>query len=390
MNMRVDIVSKKTGRVLLSSLFDSPPEGLTRRDCQKVIGVLGGLKTKLESITGRNTVRITLDDYPSSVFWYLVLFRPVVFDSADPWFGGRPWSIFEMLEKPKYALKLKEMNLGVIFDPDRNWLTLFWDEARKGILDGIEKTPTWRNILRKQEKRLGHPPTDAWWKLCARNHSFTVPNWRIAKQGYLRGVLWHRPGASYDDIIVFNLAGIDIPRLDDRGKISLPVAKRANFTHFYTKDKREFVGVRKQLNPRRRTQEEKSESAKRLRARREKRKEELAAWTKASRAIADIQKIMGMGVTGRPALFTRNDQVIRQYEQLVNAFIKDELRVKPLMNAFTKDEPHVKPEDKKYWEKIENKLDIVERCLQDPRVPREFSMWLNWRERGAHVISEDS
>ena len=375
MNIRVDIISKKTGRVLLSSLFDTPPDGLSRRECQKAITALRRMKEKLEGIVGQGTVRMTLDDYPSSVFWFLVLFRPVIFDSDDPLFGDRQWSIYELLETPSYAVKLKEMNLGVVYDPDRNWLTLVWDEARKGVLEGIENSPTWRKILKKQEKKLGYWPTDEWWKLCARNHSFVVPNWRVSKQGYLRGVLWHRPNTNYDDVIVFDLAGIDMPSMSEHGEIELPVAKRADFTHFYTDDKREFNLVQQQLQPRRWTKAQKSKAAARSKQQREKRKAEKAAWIKASHAIADIQKAMGGGTPGRRAMFMSGARAVEEFEDLANKFSRALLRITPDSDLA--------------WALIEKHLDTIEECLHDPSVPKEFSVWLQWRGKGKNITPED-
>lgn len=375
MNVRVDFVSAKTGRVLLSSLFDTPPEGLTRRECQRIITILRRTKEKIESVVGQGTVRLTIDDYASSVFWYLVLFRPIVFDSEDPWFGGKPWSVFEMLEDPKRAFKLKEMDLGVVYDPDRNWLSLIWTEARKGIMEDLDSTPTWRKILREQEKKLGYWPTDEWWKLCARNHSFVVPNWRVARQGYLRGVLWHRPNINYDDVVVFDLAGVDLPVTNDFGDAELPVAKRANFTHFYTEDKREFNAIRSIARPRTWSREQKSKMAIRSKQQREKKKEEKAAWIDASYAIADIQKAMGGGTPGRRAMFMSATQAVEQFEELSNKFSKDLLRITP--------------GDDIAWALIESKLDFLEQCLQDPSVPQEMSIWLRWRDRGKDIVPEE-
>lgn len=375
MNIRIDFVSEKTGRVLLSSLFDTPPEGLTRRECQKAITALRQMKEKVEGIVGQGTVRMTLDDYPSSVFWYLVLFRPIIFDPDDPWFGKHRWSVFDILESPLFARKLKEMDLGVIYDPDRNWLTLVWDEARSGILDGIDNTPTWRNILKEQEKRLGHWPTDEWWKLCAQNHSFAVPGWKVARQGYLRGTLWHRPEADYSNVVVFDLAGVDVPHMSEHGEIELPVAKRANFVHFYTKDRREFSELQRRLQPRRWTKAQQSKAAARSKQQREKRKEERAAWIRASHAVADIIKAMGGGTPGRRSMFMSGERVIEEFNRLVHKFIRVELRITA--------------DDDVAWGLIEQKLGVIEKCLQDPSVPQEFSVWLKWKERGTHIVSEE-
>lgn len=371
MQARADFVSRSTGRVLLSALFDTPPEGLTRRDCQKIITVLRQTREKLEAVCGVGTVRLTLDDFATSVFWYLVFFRPVVFDPDDPWFGGDPWSLRELVDDPKRAVKLKEMDLGVVYDPERNWLTLIWDEALKGILDGIDTCPSWRHILQDVEKRTGHPATSEWWKLCARSHSFAVPSWRVAKHGYISGTLWHRPNISYDDIVVFDLNGIDIPELNDVGEPELLTAKRARFVNFYTDDKREFQALRRKLRPREWGAKQRTAAASRAAARRKAKKEKYASWIEASSAVYDILKVMRAGYYGRRALYLEGVEVRSRFEDLARKFNQGELQIRH--------------GDDKSWELVERHLDTIESCLDDACVPREFEMWLQWRKKGIAI-----
>lgn len=372
MHARADFVSRSTGRVLLSALFDTPPEGLSRRECQRIITVLRQTKEKLEAVCGAGTVRLTLDDYPTSVFWYLVLFRPIVFDPDDPWFGGGdPWSLRELLDDPVRAAKLKETDLGVVYDPDRNWLTLIWKEALTGVLDGIEMCPSWRKILKEVEKRTGHPPTQEWWKLCASNHSFVVPKWRVAKHGYLNGMLWHRPNVQYEDITVFDLRGIERPTVNEAGDPELPVAKRARFIHFYTDDKREFQQLRRRFRPRTWNVAQKTKAAVRSAARREAKKEKYAAWAEATTALYDIIKVMGAGYHGRRAIFLEGVEVKSRFEDLARKFNRAEVRIRY--------------NDELSWGLISQHCDIIERCLADDNVPGEFALWLQWREKGKAI-----
>lgn len=371
MQARVDFVSKTTGRVLLSSLFDTPPEGLTRRECQRIITVLRQTQERLDGICGAGTVRLTLDDYATSVFWYLVFFRPVVFDADDPWFGGDPWSLREMVEDTARANKLKEMNLGVVYDADRNWLTVIWKEALTGILDGMEMCPSWRKVLNDVEKRTGHPPTLEWWKTCAGNHSFVVPSWRVAKHGYLSATLWHRPNLDYNSITVFDLNGIDMLELNELGQPELPVAKRARFTYFYTDDKREFQSLRRRLKPRGWSEKQRSKAAARAAARREAKKEKYASWIEASSAIFDITKAMGAGYHGRRALYLEGVEARNRFEDLSRRYIQGDLKIQP--------------ENTVAWGLIEHRLDTIEDCLTDPVVPKEFAVWLQWRNKGEAI-----
>jgi len=371
MNARADFVSRSTGRVLLSALFDTPPDGLSRRECQRIITVLKNTKEKLEGICGTDTVRLSIDDYASSMFWYLVFLRPVVFDANDPWFKGDPWSIYEIIEDDTRSHKLKEMNLGVVYDADRNWLTLIWDEAIKGVLDDMEMCPSWKQVLKEQEKRTGQSVNTDWWKTCARSHSFALPTWRVAKHGYLRGVLWHRPKLSYDDIVVFDLNGIDLPFINDMGKVELPTAKKARFVHFYTDDKREFQALQKNLQPRKWKELHRSRSAARSYQRREARKEKNAEWIRASNAIYDIIKIVGGGYYGRRAMFLVGTEVRAKFNDLVRRFNAGELRILQ--------------HDVVSWGNINYALATLEECLRDERVPREFELWLQWRDNGALI-----
>jgi hypothetical protein len=373
MNLRVDFVSHSTGRVLLSALFDTPPSGLTRRDCQKCITIMRETREKLEQITGPGTVRLTLDDFATSVFWYLVFFRPVVFDAADPWFGGEPWSIMEFAEDPKRAAKLQEMDLGLVYDQERNWLTLIWNEALSGILDGIEMCPSWRQVLKDYEKRTGGVATTEWWKMCARNHSFAVSNWRVAKHGYLTGMLWHRPNINYEDIIVFDLNGIDMFEYNSMSGVSLPSAKRARFVNFYTDDKREFQAIKHQLHPRVWNQEHRSKTAAQTLQRREERKEKFTEWAEASEALYEITKTMGGGTPGRRAMFLEGVEVKDRFEALARLFNQGELRIQH--------------RDTVAWALVDQYLDIIESCLESPRIPREFHLWMQWREKGKAIYN---
>jgi len=373
MEIRVDLVSQTTGRVLLSSLFDSPPEGLTRADAVRAIQVLVEAKKKLESVFGEGLVRLSIADYNSSVFWYLVLFRAVVFAEDVALFAGRQWSVYELIQDPKRRAHLKKLSLGLVYDAPRNWLALVWPEAiRSGVLSDIDTTsPTWAQIL------ADNNATDlAWWKLCAESHSFIVPKWRLKRTGYLRQVLWFHQGIDYNDITVFDLAGIDLPRIDQQGHATLPAAVRGRYAHYYTEDRREFTDIRRR--------EERMLSAKakgtprRSRRRKVRREENTHAkrhWARASRLVCKMPTLLRSPkmFSGRYPTYLAGTKSDEYYSAAADALINGNLRDPTLIR----------------WDKVDDYLDELEGLLVDVHVPEEFSKWLNWRKSGEGVIEEE-
>lgn len=371
MNMRVDIVSETTGRVLLSSLFDASPDGLTRKQCQQVIKVMAKTKRILEGVFGDGAVRISLDDYGSSVFWYLVLLRGINFDPKDPKLGKRTWSAYEMLLHPKLQHRLQQTDLGLVYDKEQDWLVLIWPEAVDGILKDFENCPSWYKILREQEQRTGEKPTHDFWKTCAASHSFIIPAWRLQKLGYLSKVLWHRVGIGYNDISVLDLAGIDIPKLDQQGKAVLPTAKRANFAHFYTDDQREFKTLKNRFmrdkhkrEPRWNAVDDKRKLNQKLK--RQRQKEERKNWELASRIISQLSTLLGNAQKGKHRYYISGKDAESMFRGAVSS---------SRMSGQESD-----------WIKIERLLDDLENLLGDEHVPTEFTVWLKWRQKGAEAL----
>jgi hypothetical protein len=372
MEMRVDIVSETTGRVVLSSLFDTPPDGLTRADTVKALQVLIKTKRDLEAVFGEGLVRLSVADYASSVFWYLVLFRAVTFSDENPFFAGRPWSVYEIIQDPKRCRQLKKLNLGLVYDPLRNWLVLVWPEAlERGILSNLD-SPTWKKVLEDN-----NAATTDWWKLCAEAHSFVVPRWRLTRIGYIRNMLWFHQGIDYKNITAFDLAGIDLPRVDQQGHATLPTAIRANYAHYYTEDPREFTELRKR--------EEKKLAGKlaaaprRVGRRKAKREEDAHAkrhWARATRLVCKLPTLLGSPVLveGRYPKYLSGARSDALYLGSVNARINNQLRRL----------------DRIKWDKVEDHLDELEGLLPDNWVPDEFEKWLNWRDGGRVITREVS
>lgn len=223
MRTALDFVSKTTGRIHLKAAFDTAPEGLTREDAKLICKKMRRFQKELQKDIGLNhKIELTLDSYEGSVFWYLVLFRPVLFGRSDPIFGGkRTWSVYEIIEAGN-ADSLGKTDLGVIYDQDR--LILIWPEAYGGILDGIEKCPSWKRIIKKKDR--------SFWKKCADSFSFTIPRWQLRQENLLHD-FWQRQGhrLRYDDVSVMSLNGVEVPSKVGR----LPVAKKVKFAWFYDK-----------------------------------------------------------------------------------------------------------------------------------------------------------
>jgi len=377
MQIRVDIVSQTTGRILLSSLLDAPSDGISRKDGWEVVKIMRRTQKQLEKKFGEGMVRLSLDSYEGTVFWYLVLFRSIVFDNDHRTLGGRQWSVYEMLKEESNAKILEMTNLGIVIDRENMWLALDWKEARKGILADIDRCPTWKSILAKQQRRLNRAGItekvdDDYWKRCARSYSYTIPQWQLEKMGYIRNKMWHHGTGKYDDLIVLDMTGVDVPQLDDSVKsAALPVAKRVQFAHFYTEDPREYRAVHKLIQKENKDADPRArlKNIQRVHKQRNKRKvrsdleEDKTSWFDASRVIAGLPKILGSGLScGR-------------YRQLYSGKQSDQL-YKLMLDAYMNGEIIESNINKKL---LGHKLIMLKNLLaRDSNVPREFEKWINW------------
>lgn len=238
-----DFTSKTTGRVHLKSMLDTAPEGLTRDKARLLCRMLRRFQKDLQKHLGPDhRVKLTIDSYEGSVFWYIVLFRPVLFGRTDPVFGSRrTWSVYEIIKAGK-GDSLGKTDLGIIHDEDR--LLLIWPEARGGILSGMEDCPSWKRIMKGKKHYLSYM------KQCADSFSFTIPRWQLKRENLMMN-LWQRQGhrLTYFDVTALRLDGIDVP--SKVGK--LPVARRVKFSWFYDPTqktrapiRRKFVDARQQ------------------------------------------------------------------------------------------------------------------------------------------------
>lgn len=226
MRTAIDFVSETTGRIHLQSVLDMAPEGLSRKEARLICEKMHRFQRELQCDMGPGRkVRLTIDSYEGSVFWYLVLFRPVLFRKDDPLFGSRNWSVYEIINSA-HADSLGKTDLGLYYDNER--LVLIWPEAFKGILTGFEDCPSWKKIVRGKAPHF--------WKNYADSFSFTIPTWQLKRENFMQNI-WQRQGhrLKYRDITVLGLNGIEVPSKTGQ----LPVAKRARFAWFYTKPRGE-------------------------------------------------------------------------------------------------------------------------------------------------------
>ena len=384
MQARVDIVSPVTGRILLSSSLDAPSDGLSRKENWKVVRTLRRAQKQLEKEFGEGHVRLTLDSYEGTVFWFLVLLRPITFDARHPELGNGSWSIYELLRKKSTAKYLDMTDLGLVVDRENMWLAMDWREARRGIMQDFEECPSWDAILRKQQRRLDRAGIaekvgDVYWKQCARSFSHTVSAWQLEKMSYLKEKMWHFGKVTHDDLIVLDLAGVDIPQLDISvtENIEFPVAKRASFAHFYTDDPREYRAVQR-MATREKRQADPQASMRDVRRKviqRERRKmrTELGgkqAWYDASRLIAKLPRLLGKGMKGGGyQKFLSGKRSDELYSAMVDAYMNGEL-----VDINRRD--------------LEIQLGALENLLEDETVPKEFTKWLNWKNKMEGVRKE--
>jgi len=391
MEMHIDFVNPETGRVLLYIKLDAPvhltPKPITRRSCQKILSTLRKTLVKLQQEFGAGSVRLTIDSQEAAIFWYLLFFRPITFDPEDPWFGGRSWNVYQLLADERYAYKIKEMDLGLVYDADHNWLIVMCKEAEAGVLADLDMHPSWKRLRNDYAKRTGMEAPPDWWKYCAHLHSFTVPKWRVYRERIMKRALWHRPDHHADDVIVFDLAGIDTaglinahaiannaPGMENAKALGCDriVPKHARFVHFYTEDPQAFKHVQqfKKKVPQR-SPAYKMKATIAAEKRREEKKIKFVHWVRASSAVLSLAKLFRCGQRGTPALYLSGERGLQIFhltaqKQHSGNFIID-------------------PDNKYFWFKVNRELDTLEECLRDNSVPQELAIWLKWRRFGADV-----
>lgn len=385
MHARFDFSSRTTGRTWLKSMFDTPSDGFSAKLALKIRRKLSKTARELENMISEElgtpmSVRLTLDGYESSVFWYLVMFRPF-FVERDPILGPTKWNVYELMQDKAKRHVLKRLDWGVFWDEENNWLVLLWEEALNGgVLEKLRECPSWDQILKKEEKRLGRRLDWRWWKKCAESSPHVIPEWKLKDMRYMGTQLWHRPGAKYSDITVLNTAGIEVPKFQVGRKISavLPEAKRAHFAHHYVdeEEKRTYMASIVQFEKRDlRIKRKKATGASdamvnqtRNRRRRERRERPTQVpGGRIARAVTQVTSALGRSFRkGRPPKQMRPEEMELRFESSVDSYLNGD---------------YAKPN----WHAVERNLDDIEEVLQDnPDIPelRIARRWLLWRNEG--------
>jgi len=382
MRTSLDFVSEKTGRTLLRAALDAAPEGLTRKDTWEIAKILRQTQKDLEKVFGR-PVRLSLDGWEGTVFWYLVLFRPVVFDDRHPEYGGKKWSLYELLKTEKSAADLKMTDLGVFLDRENMWVVLYWPEAANGICADLDSCPSWRKVIGEERNRTGNEPDSNFMAQCARSFSYVVPTWYLSKTKYQKKIFF-KDRAKAQDFIVLDIEGIDVPRLSVNGGIAeLPVAKNARFAHFYVDNEREYRAIvkleKEELKRERKDGRRVVQSARRRDAQKALREqkqtaemEEKKVLHQISRAIFGIPRMLGgTNPMGRSEKFLSLKRSEDLFMTLVTAFINGEY-------------PNPK------WNRLQTQVDRIENllALEDPHVPEGFRKWTWWKNKAERVRME--
>lgn len=380
MYARFDFVSPETGRVLLSTLLDAPPDQLDQKKVGSMLAELSKTKRRLESIFGVGQVRVSLESYESSVFWYLVLFRPIQFSDKHPKFAGRKYSVYDVLRSGS-GIELQKTDLGLAYDRENNWLSLLWNEAMApgGICAGMEACPSWEGILNAYKKRVGKDAPLEWWRHCAECHSWIVPEWRLHKMRYQMNKLWFRTDLTYDRLTVIDLTGIEIVRLEGEGKgllneAKLLTARRVRYAHHYTtSDKREFLAMRKRERELRRLAKVSEERAARqeevLRLREQginiagRPRKARDNWHMAGRIVGQLCAIFRVGKAGRYPFHMKGEDAAARYRKVVDKYLNGQL-----LSGATQ------------TRRVQQLLDELEKLLSDPSIPGQFTRWLRLRE----------
>jgi len=374
MYARFDFVSPTTGRVLLSTLLDSPPDALDGKKVVSMLAELGRTKKALESLFGKGQVRLSLESYESSVFWYLVLFRPIHFSNRHPKFCGRRLSVYDVLLDGG-GTDLQKTNLGVVYDRENGWLSLLWDEAfaEEGVCAGIETCPSWAAILAEYKKRMGVDAPREWQKQVAQHHSWVIDEWRLHKMAYKTEKLWFRPNVLYDHITVLNLVGLEVIRLEGIGKgllneATLLAPRRVRYLHHYTlADKREFKAMRllqeKLSHAKKMTEEARAAQSKQQReARAYKRNRAHTNWMIASRTVGELCREFGVGKSGRYPREMRGNDCLARYRRVLDRYVNGQLASGASQTA-----------------RVKKLLADLTDLLADTQIPAQFQIWLNFR-----------
>ena len=365
MDIYVQILNPQSRRVLLQSRFHSHTVHIKKEDVPKVRLAMDEFRAKLEQWVGKGMVQMGIGSFETAAFWSLVFFRPISFPEK----AGKT-SVYEECLNGR-GKDLTESNLGVAYDAENDYLTVFWKEALKegGILRGIEEYGSaWKRIVDAYEKRTGVGELSAnRWDVIARSHPWVVPRWRLRELHYIREYLWHRSGLSRSDLVVFNMTGIELLVADtqERGgvveEINLMPPLSVKCARPDTSSKeifRSLQQVHTNIARREKYELERIEGVERRPV--YKKRVYNKNWVAASRVVGQLSKLFGASRLAKYPKHMTGDEVQKRFLMAVDNY------------AFGR----VYDVNKKAVERL---LDQLVQYCRDPELPCELSYWLHFR-----------
>ena len=259
--LRADFVTKDGRKILLHArLAEQPGQRFSAANaeliCNELRNFRDSLAKKLHKAGCDVNIRAYFDTYASSLFWYLLLNRPVMFYGKGT-FAGRPWSVREIMDDPQLSGELKKIDLGVVFDRENNYLVILWEQAQaSGLLSDWDSCISWRWLKKKLSGRRyygGAINNDELQHRLACESSWVLTRPELERICYITKRLWYVEDLQYADITVLDLAGL--PALEDTlcsngqqiNRVGLPAPVQARYCRFYVEDQKEFDKMREDV-----------------------------------------------------------------------------------------------------------------------------------------------
>ena len=369
MKSRYDFISQQSGRVSLGALFDAPMAGITVRS-PTLLAALGRAREELDAVCGNGCTRTTLEGYEASVLLALVLFRPIYFPSKHPLFQDRKVSVHEVLAGG-HGGELVKTQLGVQYDPENNWLAIFWEEARagEGVLSGLDTSPAWSRIKDGYEKRTLHALDWRWLRTCVDGYAWAIPTGRLQSMGYLTKTVWSREGLDYDALSVVDLRGIEVIKGESANASAAPMLSRpVRYAHHYTQSRKEYREALKLRHAQVMTEARREKAGKGPKAVKKKMTPEQKDKAHASRIIYRLGRIFGAVGRGRGAVILDEDMCLDLFKLALENYQNG--KVKP---------------SKKMVERLIGELMEIAR---DPNIPSAYCCWATLRDGVTRAIHE--
>jgi len=388
MNMWLEILKKpKMNRVLGYNLRIKNSQSMSKKKLWWFVRRARRFKKDLlEGLEPEFHVKLNLDWYRTTVFWYLALHRPIIFkDKHAAFSSNKTWCLYDILQDKKKTEKLNESNLGIYYVKKEDVIVFHWRRAREhGIFENIETTVAWQKVYDKYKKdlkkELNRTPEDTggedWYMYrCARDFSFVYFREQLKDIVPIEKYLYHwRPRPTYTDILGLAVVGADIPHLDidNTGTIDKEdLSKLTKYVSFSPLPihKEEASAI---------FQSQKLENKLPLKLRSKITKKEQRKnnhyWYLASRVIGRLPRYIGTSCQGRLPTFISSIKSNELYENVFTAYIRGKCI-------------------DTNWSMLESELKKLKLYIElgkerGETIPECFEKWLRWSNEGK-FIEED-